>query len=370
MQEHDAIERLGRWIAGLADGEVRLITSGAEITLSVVAGKVVSVRGLDSSEVARSLEVEPTGQRDLLAEAVSLAGRNDISQGQAVAAAKEVLQEAIASWLADDGRQVEFIRSDPAAGDGPTISLSHVIVEVVLSDQSGSLSRAILPDVDVLLRRADRFLQLYSPLRLSEEADLIVAKVTGQRTVREISGRSPHGVEEVHNLLAGLVAAGILETAPLAEVELEALPTPARISHPATNRRLIPVWILLAALAALLLAIIIIATIWKRPGDAAGIPSSGASQWAIVIDMGCEPQDFQRVLKKANDHPKTLKAVAADAGDGGPCWRLVWGDFASGEAANRALPDVPDGLLADGFAPHAIELPVDPAGDTPVGEGG
>jgi len=349
---------------------VHLVASGTEATLSVINGKVVSVRGLDTSAMARRLEVAPADRDDLLAEAMALTEQNEISQGQAVGAAKEVLQEAIAAWLGDSGRQVDLVESDLAANDRPTISLAHAVVEVVLSDQSGALRTAILPDTDVLVRRADRFLELYSPLRLSEEADLIVAKVTGQRTVREISDRSPHGGEEVHNLLAALISTGVLEESPLAEVELEPTPIPAPVSEPGFRRRQVPVWILLVALAALLLGIIGVVKIWQGSDESAGMPPTDEPQWAIVVDMGCEPQDLQRVLKKARENPKTLKPVAADAGEGSPCWRLVWGRFANSESANQAIPDIPGDLVADGFTPHAIELAIDPSNETLPGEEG
>lgn len=370
MHGHDAIERLGRWIAGRASGEVRLVAAGTDARIVVVDGKVVSARGLDPAAVAQRLEVEPSGRDDILAEAVSIAERDNLPQGQTVGAAKEVLQEALAAWLADDGRRLEFGQTQPSVGDGPTISLTHAIVEVVLSDSSGALRSAILPDLDLLPRRADRFLELYSPLRLSEEADLIVAKVTGQRTVREICDRSPHGIEEVHNLLAALVCTGILDEAPLTDVVLEPPPAGAPVFKPGSRRRRIPIWIFLVTLAALLLAVIVIAKLWPgSAGDDAAAATRDA-HWAIVVDMGCEPQDLQRVLKKSNDHPKVLKPLAADAGEGSPCWRLVWGTFDTSDAASRAIPDIPKELLTNGFTPHPVELSVDGARAKPTGEEG
>jgi hypothetical protein len=75
--------------------------------------------------------------------------------------------------------------------------------------------------------------------------------------------------------------------------------------------------------------------------------------------MGCEPEELQRVLKKARQHPKQLRPVQADTGEGDPCWRLVWGSFASRDAAESEVPNIPTTLVLEGFAPHAIELPLD-----------
>ena len=96
-----------------------------------------------------------------------------------------------------------------------------------------------------------------------------------------------------------------------------------------------------------------------RSGDAEpaqGTISGEDLAWALVIDMGCEPQDLQRVLKKAQENPKVLRPVAADSGDGEQCWRLVWGRFSTQEAAESASDGIPDDLLRQGFDPHPIEL--------------
>ena len=75
--------------------------------------------------------------------------------------------------------------------------------------------------------------------------------------------------------------------------------------------------------------------------------------------MGCEPEELQRVLKKARQHPETLRPVQANTGDDNPCWRLIWGEFETREQAENAVADLPDALKMDGFEPHPIELPVE-----------
>jgi hypothetical protein len=78
-----------------------------------------------------------------------------------------------------------------------------------------------------------------------------------------------------------------------------------------------------------------------------------------VVDLGCEPQELQRVLKKAHQYPDELLPVAAEASEGSPCWRLVWGRFPDRKTAQAAVKDIPSHLRLDGFSPHPIELPPD-----------
>jgi len=165
---------------------------------------------------------------------MALAAAPGVAETQAVGAVKELVQLSFAAWLLDPDRQLEIVDSDVAASESPTISAAHAVVELVLSSQDPAVARAILPELDTRLRRSADFLELYSPLRLSEEADLIVAKVNGQRTAGEIAGRSPHGHDEVLNLLAALVAAGMLEPAP-AEEAVE-VPAPVAVDEPPARR--------------------------------------------------------------------------------------------------------------------------------------
>ena len=227
----------------------------------------------------------------------------------------------------------------------------------MLSDTEKNLDGHILPDLDLLLRRTPNFLELYSPLRLSEEADLVVAKITGQRTAGEISERSPHGGEEVIRLLAALVAAGMLEPVPVADAVEPSIGLEVELPDDEPERRELPIkWIAAAAVAMVILLVIAVLAI-LRP-DAAEVPVDQAS-WTLVVDMGCEPEELQRVLKKARQHPKALRPVQADTGEGEPCWRLVWGDFSSREEAEAEVPNVPSALVVEGFTPHAIEMPLD-----------
>jgi hypothetical protein len=369
MRDPEAIWRFGRWLAQRRDGVVRLSGASGELLLRVARGKIVSVEGPDPSLLARRLGGRPAGHSELVAEAVALAATPGLAETQAIGAVKELVQQSLAAWLLDPERRLAIVDSDVTGGESPTISAPHAVVELVLSSQDPAMTRAILPELDIRLRRSADFLELYSPLRLSEEADLIVAKVNGQRTAGEIAGRSPHGHDDVLNLLAALLAAGMLEPAPAEEAA--EVPAPVAVDEPParrSGRRRVPPWWLLAALAAVLTLVVLIAVVWQRSGASVGNPGSGAG-WGLVVDMGCEPQELQRVLRKVRQYPDGLRAVEAAGAEGSPCWRLIWGRFPSREAASRAIADIPAHLKLEGFTPHAVELPPETETDA-AGRGG
>jgi len=354
MQDPELIWTFGQWLAQRRTGEVRLASSAGTLALRLVRGKIVAAEPADPGRLARRLGCRPAGHPDLVAEALALAASAGLAERQAVAAVKELIQESLASWLLDPGRQLQIVDRDVSVPDGPTISAAHAVVELVLSSQDAGMTRTILPDLDIRLRRAADFLELYSPLRLSEEADLIVAKVNGQRTAAEIAGRSPQGHDDVLNLLAALVAAGMLEPAPAAPPAEESAAVELPPEREARRRRL-PVWLLLVALAVLIVIVLVLARLWQR-SDSAAQAAIGGAEWGLVVDMGCEPQELQRILKKTRQYPEVLRAVPTQGAEGGPCWRLIWGHFSSREGASRAIADIPAHLKLEGFAPHPVEM--------------
>jgi hypothetical protein len=140
------------------------------------------------------------------------------------------------------------------------------------------------------------------------------------------------------------------------------------------ERRRIPVlWILIAAVV-LIGALAAIAWFMSRGEQPESAPSaaaveSGDLNWSLVVDMGCDPQDLQRVLNKAQQNTENVRPVATESGEGEPCWRLVWGRFSSSEAAMAAAADIPSTIRQEGFEPHAIELS-DEDWDSPGAPGG
>jgi hypothetical protein len=362
MQYPEQVWRFGLWLAQRMSGTARLSWNGREILLGFSRGKIVSIEGINSATVAQRVDRESANREELLEEAVAIAARNGMSETRTLGAAKEALQEVLAEWLLDPKRDLELIEGKALSAEGATISATHSIVELVLSDPGEDLVRSILPDLNILVRRSDNFLDLYAPLRLSEEADLVVAKITGQRTAGEIASRSPHGPQEVLRLIAALVATGMLEAEPV-EMPVDE-PDHLAVEFPEAQRVLkkLPLWPVVAVIFVVAIVLLILGTIryWPR-GEAD--PAADSVEWTLVVDMGCEPEELQRVLRKARANPKTLRPVQATAGEEDSCWRLVWGRFPTREAADDALPEIPERLVLDGFTPHAIELPPETSED-------
>jgi len=370
MDDADLVWRLGRWIAGRSGGIARLGWRGGEIELEVRAGRIQAVRGADATGIAGLLDVTPTGREELLAEARSLAVTRDVQETRAVGAAKTILQQALREWLLDGSRTLSLSSEPPDETSGATISITHAMVELILADAGSEISRQVLPDLDVLLRRTSSFLELYAPLRLSEEADLIVAKITGQRTAEEIADRSPHGTDEVLRLLASLVATGMLEPVPVASSAGEDDGGDLLVERPAheetPSRRRLPVgWIAVALLAAAVVVALVFAGVRWMASESPAADAGTSGTWGVAVDLGCAPEELQRVLSTARQNPRELRPVAAPGDTGDPCWRLVWGSFPSRAAAEEAVPTIPDRLIRDGFEPHVVQLPADGDGQTP-----
>ena len=356
MHDPRLIWRLGRWIARRENGAARLAWSDGEIVLRIHNGRIHSVGGVNSTRVGARLGVDGPGHDDLLQEARLLARSPDVTETQSLGAAKEMLQEAILEWIVDPDRDLDLVEGEPDEASGATISVTHAIVELVLSDTSRGAAEAVLPDRGVLLRRTSNFLELYAPLRLSEEADLIVAKITGQRTVDEISERSPHGPQEVHRLLAALVATGMLEPIPVVATAPEARAELVEDDDGTFTRRRLPAGWILAAIAGVLI-VIAVATFWWVGRSPVEASASGGPSWGVVVDMGCEPQELQRMLRARSRNPTAVEVVTTGSDAGDECWRLVWGRFATQQEAEAALDDIPTPLRRDGFDPHVALLP-------------
>ena len=362
MNEPELIWRFGRWIGAHRAGSARLTWSDGEIVLQTRNGKVVGMAGPDPSLIASELACSPTGFADLLLEARAIAQRTANPEARALAVVKSILEASLRAWILDENRKLELADSEIEAEEGPTISLPHAVVEMFLGDDEADLGSAVLPDPQVLLRRGPGFLEAYAALQLTEEADLIAAKITGQRTAEEIAARSPHGSREVLRLLGALVVAGLLEPVAVAEVE-QAMPVDLAALAPEPNRRRLSFgWIV----GIVLLVVAILTVLGWTVIHNRNARSESSVRWGFVVDSGCEPQDLQRILKKAGKYPKELVAQRKDQEAGGePCWELVWGHFASRDAAAAALSSIPQGMTSKGFSSTVVELSADsaPAGD-------
>lgn len=362
MQDPIQIWEFGRWIARQDPGSARLTWTGGEVVLGVRQGRIHSVNGLATDELANRLGCESAGEDDLLAEARALGQTRGVPETRAMGAAKEILQDALHQWLMDPEREFSLDDGEPSEVDGATISITHALVELVLADTEHNVATSILPDADVALQRSDGFIELYAPLRLSEEADLIVAGITGSATAQDIAGDSAHQPDEVVRLVAALVATGVLEASQPVMSAQDLDWSGAELDDQEQTRRKIPVWMIGAAAAAILIVIIIIAVVFMGGDEAPETTAVGSGDWGVVVEMGCEPQDLQRMLRKRNLERKALRTVKADPTNGDTCFRLVWGRFGTREAAEGAMVDIPSNLVEEGFDPHVIEITENDAG--------
>lgn len=362
MQDPKQIWEFGNWIARKDPGSARLSWADGEVILGMRQGRIHSIEGLDTGELAVNLGCENTGEGDLLAEAKALSTVRGVPETRAMGAAKEILQRALHQWLMDPDRQFTIDDEEPAEVDGATISITHALVELVLADTEHNVAVTILPDSGVSLQRSTGFLELYAPLRLSEEADLIVASITGTATAADIARDSSHQPDEVVRLVAALVATGVLD-ATESMISSNDLDWPdAELTEDEPSQRKIPVWMIGAAAAALAIIIAIVFFVFLRGDEGDGSAAVGSGDWGVVVEMGCEPQDLQRMLRKRNVERKALRTIKADPTNGDSCFRLVWGSFSTRVAAEESLGKIPSNLVEEGFQPHVIEVSETEAG--------
>ena len=356
MQDPKQIWAFGRWVAQRDPSSARLSRTGGELVLGVREGRIHSAEGLDSNELAARLGCQGSGEVDLLAEARYLGQSKGIPETRAMGAAKEILQEELHRWLMDPERQFSVEDSAPPEADGPTISITHALVELVLADTEHNVADSILPDSRTTLQRSRDFLELYAPLRLTEDADLIVASITASATAADIASESSHQPDEVVRLVAALVATGILEASEPVTLTDDLEWPGTEFDEEEPSRKKIPGWMIGAAAGLLLIVAVIIAFLVMGGGDEDAPVAAGSGDWGVVVEMGCEPQELQRMLRKRNVERKALRTVKADPINGDTCFRLVWGSFPTREAAEEAVGDVPSTLVEDGFQPHVIEV--------------
>ena len=144
MTEPHEVWQLGRWIASREGGAARLSWTDGEMVVRLSDGRVRFVEGLDTASLARRLDCEPAECEDLLEEARTLARDREVTETHAMSAAKEVLQTNLSAWLLDPDRELELIEGEPDEVDGATISITHTLVELVLSDTSGETATSWL----------------------------------------------------------------------------------------------------------------------------------------------------------------------------------------------------------------------------------
>ncbi len=353
MNGPETIQRFSRWVASRPSGTARLVWRGGTLVLHVASGRVVGIEGLDPVPLRR-LGAPAVDGSDALQAAMAVAASTGRPEAEAVGLVKEMMESSLKAWMLDPFRELELIDTEPSPPGQPSISLPHVLVELVLGDGGTELTDILLPDLDVVLRRSKGFLEGYAALGLTEEADLVAAKITGQRTAEEIASRSPHDRREVIRLLAALTAAGLLEPVPVATTTQEPLMVapPDFQDVPERSRRL-PAGLLVGLVALLVLILVGVAMTALKSRAGTGHEKG---RWGITVDSGCEPEDLQRILRKAGRFPDAVRAMRTDPEDQGPCWQLVFGDFRSPGEAESAIASIPSRLLGNDFEPKVTPI--------------
>lgn len=342
MVRNSSALRLCSWIGRLGRGSALLRFGDQRLVLHVDAGAVTSVEGNDGEILAAALGLPPEG--DWFAEARGAVAQKLVTPEEAAAVLKRALTSQLKAFFLDPEASLEIFPGEPRQASGFLISFPHVMYELVLKEGGEQLVPVFLPDPSAVLKRLPGFARWVGELHLPEEALAILAKINDQRSAEAIAEPSPHGREVVFRFLGATVGAGLVEVEapPLEETQLQAgepvLPSP---------RRRWWWWALPVILALAVAAFLFLKPLAK--------PSVSAAQgpWSIAVGGACQPAELEQLFRLQAKDKEKLRVVPFGA-SGQPCYRLVWGFFASREEAEAALPSVPENLLQRGFQPHAV----------------
>ncbi len=374
MSRSETIYRLGHWIASHKPGVLRLSWKDRELFLTLREGKIVSAVGPSPRRLARLLGPGiRVDEADLMIAARQAAEKNQLPIEESVGAVKVLIQEDLAQWLCDPNREVKLLDEQPEVGPDPNISFQHALIELILTARDDVYSQHILPDRSKALRRHRNFSEQYGALRLSEEADLVVARIDGHRDITEVLTRSSLPETEIHRLLAALTCAGILEIVePEEEQEAPASvpPEPELIvsvmkededkTSNAPRKKLAP-WVVLVAAGSTLLIIALSAFLYLGRFQSAE-ETRVEEHWGVVVDLACEAGEYRRLMETANRR-KDVLAMPTDEDSSSPCWRLIWGDFPGKSEAEDAIRKIPEDLRHEGFKAHVLEYSPPPTPD-------
>lgn len=343
--------QLALWVGRKGRGAARLKWGGSELVLYMGGLQIVGVVGDDGEQLASALGLVEGGE--WFSEAQRAADEGHVTQAEANAVVKRAVAEKLRSFLLDPTAEISFEGDAEAGGEALAISFPHLMVELVLGPGGEKLLPVLLPDPSVALRRLPDFPRRVGSLGLTEEGMAILAKVDDRRTAAEIARPSPHGSETVLLLLAAALGAGIVEAvAPLAATPLERPSEPGRM--PARKARRWWPWLIALLLAGLAVAYIAVARPWERVGA-----TGKGGPWGVAVDSGCQPGEVERLYRRQEADADAFQVVPFGRGDE-QCFRLLWGHFATREAAEAAMTRLPANVLARGFVPHAVRGP-DPA---------
>jgi len=345
MRSLSAASTLALWVGRKGRGVARLRWGQGELLLHITGSQIVGVEGDDREKLAAAFGLTSGGE--WFAEARSAVSSGLVTQGEANAVVKQAIAERLHEFfLAADGEATFDSDVQPEA-QGLTVSFPHLLIEMILGTGGKALEELFLPSPDLVLRRLPDFARRVGALALTQEGMAVLAKINDHRTAREIADPSPHGRDMALRLLAAAVGAGIAEATPrVAEVTFA---TPLAIEPAPRQRRrswwpwLVAALVVIAVLAALLLDL---------PSRGQAAVARGGS-WGLAIDGGCQPAELERLYRKQEQDKASLRVVPYGQGSE-QCFNLVWGGFATRDAAQAAQSQVPSALVARAFVVHVV----------------
>ncbi|MGV8040948.1 MAG: hypothetical protein AB2L07_13020 [Thermoanaerobaculaceae bacterium] len=234
-----------------------------------------------------------------------------------------------------------------AEAQGLTVSFPHLVMEMILGTGGEVLEEQFLPSPDLVLRRLPDFARRVGALGLTQEGMAVLAKINDHRTAREIADPSPHGRDMALRLLAAAVGAGIAEAAPrVAEVTFA---TPLAVEPPPRRRRRWWPWVV----AALVVIVAVAALLLAVPGREAAVAVQGGP-WGLGHRRRLPAGRARAALPQAGAGQGQPARGAVRPGLRAGASTLVWGGFATREAAQAAQAQVPSTLVARAFVVHAV----------------
>lgn len=345
MRSLSAASTLALWVGRKGRGVARLRWGQGELLLHITGLQVVGVEGDDREKLSAAFGLTSGGE--WFAEARAAVSGGLVTQGEANTVVKQAIAERLHEFfMASDG-EVTFDSDVQPEAQGLTVSFPHLVMEMILGTGGEVLEELFLPSPDLVLRRLPDFARRVGALGLTQEGMAVLAKINDHRTAREIADPSPHGRDMALRLLAAAVGAGIAEAAPrVAEVTFA---TPLAVEAPPRPKRrrwwpwVVAALVVIGAVAALLLAL---------PRSESAVVVRGGP-WGLAIDGGCQPAELERLYRKQEQDKASLRVVPYGQGTE-QCFNLVWGGFATREAAQAAQPQVPSALVARAFVVHAV----------------
>lgn len=346
MQRVSAARQLALWIGRKGRGRAQLAWGATTLALYLDALQIVAVEGDDGERLASAFGL--VSGREWFREALAAVNAGHVTQGEAAAVVKRTLAMRLKEFfLAADGT-VSFETDLPVEGAQFKISYPHLIVEMMLGHGGEDLVPVFLPDPELVLYRLPDFPRRVGALGLTDEALAVFAKINDVRSAREIVEPSPHNRELVLRLLATAVGAGLVDASP--RLENVVLPPAESPAEPAPRRRVWLGWLV----ALVLLAVVVGGVAVLRPWQRSAVVSL-PGQWGIAVDGGCQPAEVERLYRRQDTNPGSYRVVPFGEGSE-KCFRLVWGQYADRNAAEKALGALPEGVLMRGFSPHVVRL--------------